>query len=66
MNQILKPGMTIAATIPRTVAEMKCLLVRLVTAGRRTPGAAQKNDVEVKRYTSESAARPKQKEKASE
>jgi hypothetical protein len=40
---------------------MKALLEQLITAGRSTPGTAQKNDVEVKRYSSESTATPKKK-----
>lgn len=40
----------LAAAMPEKVAEMKTLLEKLITDGRSTPGAAQKNDVEVKRY----------------
>ncbi len=42
----------LAAAMPEKVAEMKTLLEKLITDGRSTPGSAQKNDVEVKRYPS--------------
>ena len=38
-----------AAELER-VAQMQALLEKLITDGRSTPGAPQKNDVEVKRY----------------
>jgi arylsulfatase A-like enzyme len=50
----------LAAAMPDKVAEMKALLEKLITEGRSTPGIAQKNDVEVKRYP---AAAPKKKAK---
>lgn len=53
----------LAAVMPEKVAEMKALLEKLITDGRSTPGKAQKNDVEVKRYSSESTATPKKKRK---
>jgi len=40
----------LAATLPEKVAEMKVLLEKLITDGRSTPGAPQKNDVDVRRY----------------
>jgi arylsulfatase A-like enzyme len=40
----------LAAAMPEKVAEMKAMLETVITAGRSTPGAPQKNDVEVKRY----------------
>jgi arylsulfatase A-like enzyme len=40
----------LAAAMPEKVAEMKALLEKLITNGRSTPGAPQKNDVEVRRY----------------
>lgn len=56
----------LAATMPEKVAEMKALLEKLITDGRSTPGVAQKNDVDVKRYPAEGNATPKKKrEKAS-
>lgn len=45
----------LAATMPEKVAEMNALLEELITAGRSTPGAVQKNDVEVVRYAREPA-----------
>lgn len=51
----------LAATMPEKVAEMKALLEKLITDGRSTPGAVQKNDVEVTRYPSEGTATPKRK-----
>ena len=54
----------LAAAMPEKVTEMKALLEKLITAGRSTSGAAQKNDVEVKRYPSETAAAPTKKAKA--
>lgn len=53
----------LAAAMPEKVAEMKALLEKLITDGRSTPGAAKKNDVEVKRYPAESAATVKTKKK---
>ena len=46
----------LAAAMPEKVAAMKALLEKLITAGRSTPGAQQKNDVEVKRYPAKPAA----------
>ena len=40
----------LAEAMPEKVAEMKVLLEKLITDGRSTPGAAQKNDVEVVRF----------------
>uniref|UniRef100_UPI003784D224 sulfatase-like hydrolase/transferase n=1 Tax=Prosthecobacter sp. TaxID=1965333 RepID=UPI003784D224 len=51
----------LAATMPEKVAEMKALLEKLITDGRSTPGAQQKNDVEVVRYPRPEA--PKRKAK---
>jgi arylsulfatase A-like enzyme len=53
----------LAAALPEKVAEMKTLLEQLITAGRSTPGAPQRNDVEVKRYPVASAAAAKKKAK---
>ena len=47
----------LAATMPEKVAEMKALLEKLITDGRSTLGAQQKNDVKVVRYPR--AAAPK-------
>ena len=54
----------LAAAMPEKVAEMKALLEKLITDGRSTPGAKQKNDVEVKRYPAKPAAKAKKKAKA--
>lgn len=40
----------LAAEQPERVAEMKTLMEKLITDGRSTPGAPQKNDVEVRRF----------------
>ena len=40
----------LAAGKPELVAGLKALLEKLITDGRSTPGAAQKNDVEVRRF----------------
>jgi len=40
----------LAAAQPESVAQMQALLQKIITDGRSTPGAPQKNDVEVKRY----------------
>lgn len=53
----------LAAAMPEKVSEMKSLLEKLITDGRSTPGAAQQNDVGVKRYPSEATGKPKKKEK---
>ncbi len=45
----------LAATLPEKLAEMKAMLEKVITDGRSTPGAAQKNDVEVIRYPRASA-----------
>lgn len=55
----------LAAAMPEKVGEMKALLEKLITDGRSTPGAAQKNDVEVKRYLGKSVATPKKRGNAS-
>jgi len=46
----------LAAAQPERVTQMKALLEKLIADGRSTPGAAQKNDVEVKRYPAGAAA----------
>lgn len=51
----------LAAAMPEKVAEMKTLLEKVITAGRSTPGAPQKNDVEVRRYPSDPTATRKKK-----
>jgi arylsulfatase A len=40
----------LAATTPEKVGELNAVLEKLITDGRSTPGAPQKNDVEVVRY----------------
>jgi hypothetical protein len=40
----------LAADQPARVAAMKALLERIISSGRSTPGVAQKNDVQVRRY----------------
>ncbi|MCE9606137.1 MAG: arylsulfatase [Planctomycetia bacterium] len=47
----------LAAAMPEKVAEMKTLLETLIAEGRSTPGVAQKNDVEVKRYPEQTRSR---------
>ena len=47
----------LAAAMPEKVGEMKALLEKLITDGRSTPGALQRNDVEVVRYPRETAPR---------
>ncbi|MCL5278387.1 MAG: arylsulfatase [Planctomycetes bacterium] len=39
-----------AAEKPQIVAEMRALMEKLITEGRSTPGARQKNDMKVRRY----------------
>jgi arylsulfatase A len=51
----------LAAAMPDKVAEMNMLLEKLIIDGRSTPGATQKNDVDVNRYPSASTAIPKKK-----
>jgi hypothetical protein len=43
---------------------MKALLEKLITYGRSTPGAVQKNDVEVRRYPAQATAKAKAQSKA--
>ena len=40
----------LAATTPEKVGELNAVLEKLITDGRSTPGATQRNDVEVVRY----------------
>ncbi len=40
----------LAASMPAKISEMQSLLEKLIVDGRSTPGAVQKNDVEVVRY----------------
>jgi arylsulfatase A-like enzyme len=40
----------LAASMPEKVTEMQSLLEKLISAGRSSLGASQKNDVEVRRY----------------
>jgi len=54
----------LASAMPEKVAEMKALLEKLITDGRSTPGAKQKNDVEVKRYPGKPAPAPEKRVKA--
>jgi arylsulfatase A len=49
----------LAAAMPEKVGEMKALLEKLIIDGRSTPGALQKNDVEVVRYPRAGAAKKK-------
>lgn len=51
----------LTAAMPEKVAEMKALLEKLITEGRSTPGAQQKNDVEVVRYPRPEAPKGKAK-----
>ncbi len=51
----------LAAAMPEKVTEMKALLEKLITDGRSTTGALQKNDVEVIRYPRADAAKRKTK-----
>lgn len=54
----------LAAAMPEKVAEMKALLEKIINDGRSTPGVAQKNDVEVKRYPSAEASKKKKEKTA--
>ena len=53
----------LAALEPARLAEMKALLEKLITEGRSTPGAPQKNDVKVVRFPRETAAAVRKKGK---
>ena len=57
----LAESKNLAAAMPEKVAEMKRLLEMLITEGRSTPGASQKNDVEVVRYPRDAAAKNRSK-----
>ncbi len=51
----------LAAARPEKVAEMQALLEKLITEGRNTPGARQRNDVKVVRHPRPAATKkPKQ------
>jgi arylsulfatase A len=54
----------VAAENSALVAEMRALLEKLITDGRSTPGAAQKNDVPVRRYPVAEDLAPKKAAKA--
>jgi len=54
----------LAADNPALVAEMRALMEKLIVAGRSTPGAAQKNDVRVRRYPAADAPAAKPAAKA--
>ncbi|MDX1944003.1 MAG: arylsulfatase [Pirellulaceae bacterium] len=56
----------LAAAMPGKAAELHALLEQLITDGRSTPGAMQKNDVEVKRYPTPAGAPRKKAAKAVE
>ena len=56
----------LASAMPEKVAEMKVLLEKLITDGRSTPGAKQKNDVEVKRYPGKPAPAPEKRVKTNQ
>ena len=45
-----------AAEQPERVAQMRTLLEKLITDGRSTPGAKQKNDVRVRRFPQDNAS----------
>ncbi len=47
----------LAAAMPEKVATMKTLLEKIIADGRSTPGAEQRNDVEVTRYPRSAPAR---------
>jgi arylsulfatase A-like enzyme len=49
----LSESKDLAAEHPERVKEMSALLEKIITEGRSTPGAPQKNDVEVRRYPSD-------------
>jgi arylsulfatase A len=51
----------LAAAMPEKVAEMKAMHEKVISEGRSTPGAAQKNDVEVVRYPRQMAPDRKKK-----
>jgi arylsulfatase A-like enzyme len=48
LNDDLGETKNLAAEKPELVREMKALMTKLIADGRSTPGAVQKNDVEVK------------------
>ena len=54
----------LTAEQPERVAQMKALLEKLITDGRSTPGAPQKNDVAVRRFPSVGGAAKKKGENA--
>jgi arylsulfatase A len=51
----------VAAEKPELVAEMSALMEKLITSGRSTPGAPQKNDVKVVRHSGGAATAQKRK-----
>jgi hypothetical protein len=58
---VIRQGNIRVNTQPGRVTQMKALIERLITDGRSTPGAAQKNDVAVRRYPAGPSAAPKEK-----
>jgi arylsulfatase A-like enzyme len=56
LEQDLGEQKNLAGENPGVVVEMRALMEKLITEGRSTPGAAQKNDVPVRRYPVREAA----------
>jgi len=50
LDHDLGETINLAAAQPELVAEMRALMEKIITDGRSTPGAKQKNDVTVRRY----------------
>jgi arylsulfatase A-like enzyme len=54
----LAESKNLATSMPGKVAELQALLEKLITDGRSTPGAPQKNDVPVKRFPAPTRPQP--------
>ncbi|MEY5024774.1 MAG: hypothetical protein RLZZ244_302 [Verrucomicrobiota bacterium] len=54
----LAESKNLATAMPGKVAELQALLEKLITDGRSTPGAPQKNDVPVKRFPAPTRPQP--------
>lgn len=66
LGQDLAESRNLAAEHPEKVAEMQALFEKLISNGRGTPGAPQRNDVEVVRYPRKPAPAKKKKSRASQ
>ncbi len=61
LDEDLGESKNLAAAKPEKVVEMQALLEKVISEGRSTPGAVQKNDVDVIRFPREEASKRRKK-----